>query len=89
MADYLLSVRRVRKQQFDAEPGRTKFLEVPGNRLPTPAHAIRQAAWVDAVMAEGLTHTRKKHNVASSPTSSRPRRRRIQRRASQLRLAKR
>ena len=57
MADYLLSVRRVRKQKFDAEPGRTRFLKVPGNRLPTPAHAVKQAAWVDAVMAEGHTHT--------------------------------
>ena len=57
MPDYLLSVRRVRKQKFDAEPGRTRFLEVPGNRLPTPAHAMKQAEWVDAVMAEGLTHT--------------------------------
>ena len=57
MADYLLTVRRVRKNKFDAEPGRTQFLEVPGNRLPTPAHAIKQAAWVDAVMTEGHTHS--------------------------------
>ncbi len=57
MADYLLTVRRVRKNKFDAEPGRTRFLEVPGKRLPTPAHAIKQAAWVDAVMAEGHTHS--------------------------------
>lgn len=47
----------MRKQKFDAEPARTRFLEVPGNRLPTPAHTIKQAAWVDAVMAEGHTHT--------------------------------
>ncbi len=55
--DYLLSVRRVRKQKFGAEPGRTRFLEVPGNRLPTPAHVVEQADWVAAVMAEGHTHT--------------------------------
>jgi len=57
MPDYLLSVRRVRKQEFDAEPGKTKFLEVPGKQLPIPAHAVKQSDWVDAVMAEGHTHT--------------------------------
>ena len=60
MPDYLLSARRVRKQKFEDEPGRTRFLEVPGNRLPTPAHAVKQAAWVDAVMAAGHTHTNHK-----------------------------
>ncbi len=63
MPDYLLSARRVRKQKFDAEPGRTRFLKVPANRLPTPAHAIEQAEWVDAVMAEGQTHTN--HNTGN------------------------
>ncbi len=61
MPDYLLSARRVRKQEFEDEPGRTRFLEVPGNRLPTPAHAVKQAAWVDAVLAQGHTHTN--HNT--------------------------
>jgi hypothetical protein len=57
MSDYLLSVRRVRKQEFSAEPGRTRFLRIPGNRLARPAYAIKEADWVDAVMAEGRTHT--------------------------------
>ncbi len=39
MPDYLLSVRRIRNREFDAEPGQKRFLEVPANRLPTPAHA--------------------------------------------------
>ena len=42
MSDFLLSVRRVRRQNFDAEPGRTKFLEVPDDNETNTAPCISE-----------------------------------------------
>lgn len=51
MEDYVLSVRAVRSGAFVAEVGPSKFLVVPADQSPTPAHAITQAAWYKAVRA--------------------------------------
>lgn len=51
MADYLISVRNIRKGAFGSEPGSTRFLELPGNAAtPKPDHGIGRARWVDRVM---------------------------------------
>ncbi len=55
MPDYLISVRNVRRGEFGAEPGPTRFLRIPGNRNPKPAHAIGRLGWVDDVLATGHT----------------------------------
>jgi esterase/lipase superfamily enzyme len=51
MQDYVLSVRAVRNSAFIADVGPSKFLAVPSNQTPAPAHAITQAAWYKAVHA--------------------------------------
>lgn len=55
MPNYLITARNVRKGKFGSEPGRARFLEVPGNRVPGPDHAIPRKRWVDAVMTRGHT----------------------------------
>lgn len=53
MPDYIISVRRVRRGKFIAEPGRTRFLATPANRVPVPDHAISRSNWLKAVLSEG------------------------------------
>lgn len=53
MTDYIISVRHVRRGNFIAEPGRTRFLATPATRVPVPDHAISQSSWLKAVMSEG------------------------------------
>ncbi len=57
MPDFLISARQVRRNEFVAEPGRTRFLKVPSNRVPTPAHTIAKTGWVDDVLAAGHSGT--------------------------------
>lgn len=50
MPDFVLSVRDVnQRQEFVNEPGRARFLAVPGNRIPQPSHEIPAAEWVARV----------------------------------------
>ena len=56
MADFIVSVRNLRRGDFGSEPGPTRFLKVPGNRRPKPDHAIGRKRWVDEVMAAGHTY---------------------------------
>lgn len=53
MPDYIISVRRIRRGKFIAEPGRTRFLATPANRVPVPDHAISRSSWLKAVLSEG------------------------------------
>ena len=53
---YLITARNIRRGEFGDEPGPARFLAVPGNRLPKPAHKITRKAWVDAVMERGHTY---------------------------------
>jgi esterase/lipase superfamily enzyme len=53
MPDYIISVRHVRRGKFIAEPGRTRFLATPANRVPVPDHAINRSSWLKAVLSEG------------------------------------
>ena len=55
MPDFIITARTVRRGEFAAEPGPTRFLRVPSNRKPQPDHSIGRAVWVDAVMADGHT----------------------------------
>ncbi|MDH3546058.1 MAG: alpha/beta fold hydrolase [Gammaproteobacteria bacterium] len=55
MADYIITVRNLRRGDFGTEPGPTRFLAVPGNRTPHPDQAIKRGDWVDAVFAAGHT----------------------------------
>lgn len=52
MPDFVISVRRIRKAQFEAEPGKARFLKVPSNQLPKPSHEMKRSDWVDRVMEE-------------------------------------
>ena len=56
MPNYVISVRRDRKGQFDAEPGKARFLKVPSNQLPKPVHEISRADWVAQVIQEAHDH---------------------------------
>lgn len=55
MPDYLITARNVRKGRFGSEPGRARFLKVPGNRTPGPDHVIPRKRWVADVMSKGHT----------------------------------
>jgi len=52
MSDYIMSVRAVRKNQFIADVGATKFLVVPPDTSPLPSHVIPSASWFKAVLAD-------------------------------------
>ena len=54
MPDFVMSARNVSGKTFDAEPGTTRFLIVPDDNLPSPAHeAPNVDTWVKQVLAEG------------------------------------
>jgi esterase/lipase superfamily enzyme len=58
MSDYVLSVRRVDKDgKFENEPGKSRYLRVPGNRLPKVRYEIEKADWVQHVLKEAQTGT--------------------------------
>jgi hypothetical protein len=54
VADYLVTVRNVRRGDFGAEPGPTRFLKVPGNRKPKPDHAVKRAGVAPRAGRRGL-----------------------------------
>lgn len=54
MGDYVISVRKVRKRIMVAEPGPTRFLDVPEGELPDVEHEISRKSWVEQVMAEAV-----------------------------------
>lgn len=56
MADYyMLSARSVKKGEFEAEPGRARYLKVPEDELPRPTHEIAVRQWIEEVrdLADG------------------------------------
>ena len=55
MPDYLITTRKLRRGDFTAEPGPTRFLKSPTDELPVPSHAIARRKWVDEVLT--LAHT--------------------------------
>ncbi len=50
MKDFLISARRVRRGDFIAEPGPSRYLEVPAGEIPNPTHAVPRKQFVDAVL---------------------------------------
>ncbi len=55
MPDFIMSARRIRRGEFSAEPGPTRFLHVPSNRIPLPNHTVTRSKWNADVMAAGHT----------------------------------
>lgn len=55
MPNYLITARNVTKGKFGSEPGPARFLKVPANRSPSPAHKIARKAWVSDIMSKGHT----------------------------------
>lgn len=50
MRDYLISARRIRRGSFIAEPGQSRYLEVPADAVPNPSHAVSRKQFIDAVL---------------------------------------
>lgn len=50
--DYIISVRQIRRGKFVAEPGKTRFLATPSNRIPTPEHGLSRSNWLQAVLGD-------------------------------------
>ena len=57
---YVICTRRVRKGNFESEPGATTYLRVPNDRDPHPDDRIRRRAWFDEVRdrADGAADNR-------------------------------
>lgn len=55
VTDYIITARNVKRGEFGAEPGPTRFLRVPSNRKPQPDHAIKRSEWLSDIMADGHT----------------------------------
>jgi hypothetical protein len=49
--DYVLSARNVRKGEFRNEPGKSTYLLVPPNQLPSPDHSVSKGQWVKQLTA--------------------------------------
>ena len=52
---YVISARNVKKGEFEAEPGKIRYLKVPESELPKPAHEIPVKQWIEEVrdLADG------------------------------------
>jgi esterase/lipase superfamily enzyme len=55
MPDFIMTARRIRRGEFSAEPGPTRFLRVPSNQISLPSHTITRSKWNADVMAAGQT----------------------------------
>jgi esterase/lipase superfamily enzyme len=56
MPEYLITARKLKRGNFSAEPGPTRFLKSADDEVPEPSHAIRRKLWIEEVMALALTH---------------------------------
>lgn len=54
MNDYLMCVRAVNGDTFEAEVGDCRFLVIPPGQLPSPRHAIQADTWYKAVLREAV-----------------------------------
>lgn len=43
---YVISARNVKKGEFEAEPGKVRYLKVPVKELPAPGHEIPVKQWI-------------------------------------------
>ncbi|HNP37243.1 MAG TPA: alpha/beta fold hydrolase [Woeseiaceae bacterium] len=57
MADYLISVRNLKRGEFGENPGTTRFLLVPAGENPAPGQAIGQKTWVEGLLKRARTTT--------------------------------
>jgi esterase/lipase superfamily enzyme len=51
MPDFILCTRAISKDKFTDKPGPSKYLSVPDDADPQPAHAVNQANWAKALIA--------------------------------------
>ena len=58
--DYVICVRKLRREAFIAEPGKTRYLKVPRGDLPHHQHEISPRKWMDEVQdhADGFADNR-------------------------------
>ncbi len=50
MADYIVCVRNIEKEEFGNEPGTTHFLKIPANKKEiSTAHKIKKSKWIETV----------------------------------------
>jgi esterase/lipase superfamily enzyme len=49
--DFVITVRNLKRGNFDSEPGPTRFLKVPEGAVPAPAHRVARKDWADALVA--------------------------------------
>ena len=47
----MITVRNLKRGNFDSEPGTTRFLKVQEGAVPTPAHRVGRNAWTDELVA--------------------------------------
>ena len=57
---YVISARNVKKGDFEAEPGKIRYLKVPEKELAKPSHEIPVAQWIEEVrdLADGIADKR-------------------------------
>ena len=53
---FVVTARRLRRGEFTAEPGKSRFLIVPADGAAEPSTAVPRKRWTDAVIAAGHTH---------------------------------
>jgi pimeloyl-ACP methyl ester carboxylesterase len=56
MPDYLITTRKLRRGEFSAEPGPTRFLSLAGNAMPSVGDAISRKPWLEEVLEVAHTY---------------------------------
>ncbi len=54
MDDFVICARKVEKNRFVSEPGPSLFLQVPNDKLPSPAHAVKVDVWVKRLRKQAV-----------------------------------
>lgn len=64
MSDFVISARNVRRGAFGNEPGKSRFLLVPGDEAPCPTQSTARERWLDDVLSAA--------HVADDPDTRQP-----------------
>ena len=57
MNDFVISARNVRRGALGNEPGKSRFLLVPGNEAPSPTQSTSRKRWLDDVLSAAHVET--------------------------------